>query len=138
MKSFLTLVAVLVVFASEAQESEVKTPQIAIKLSAGELADLGMFSVKFIEVTQDSRCPRGVTCVWAGQVKALVEITEKGKPPMQREVIIGPKRNNEENTRILYKDGEYYAEVKAITPYPEQGQPIGPYNLLLCEYNKPD
>jgi len=30
--------------------------------------------VKFLEVTEDSRCPTGVVCVWEGRVSGLVEI----------------------------------------------------------------
>jgi len=31
--------------------------------------------VRFLEVTEDSRCPRSVTCIWEGRVSCLVEIT---------------------------------------------------------------
>src|SRR4030042_1535090 len=42
-------------------------------LIAGE--NLG---IRFEEVTEDSRCPRGVTCIWAGRVTCMVEITQAG------------------------------------------------------------
>jgi len=35
-------------------------------------------SIKFIKVVEDSRCPRGVECVWAGRVVCEVEITYRG------------------------------------------------------------
>ena len=31
--------------------------------------------IKFLEVVEDSRCPRGVTCVWEGRVSCMIEIT---------------------------------------------------------------
>jgi len=31
--------------------------------------------VRFLEVTEDSRCPTGVVCIWEGRVSSLVEIT---------------------------------------------------------------
>lgn len=31
--------------------------------------------IKFLEVVGDSRCPRGVTCVWEGEVSCRVEVT---------------------------------------------------------------
>ena len=34
--------------------------------------------IRFEEVTEDSRCPRGVTCIWAGRVTCMVEITQSG------------------------------------------------------------
>jgi len=33
-------------------------------------------TVRFVSVTEDSRCPRDVTCVWAGEVKALFEVDD--------------------------------------------------------------
>ncbi|MFH7028400.1 MAG: hypothetical protein ACHBN1_24145 [Heteroscytonema crispum UTEX LB 1556] len=35
--------------------------------------------IKFLKVTQDSRCPANVACIWAGQVEIVVEIWEKGQ-----------------------------------------------------------
>ncbi len=32
--------------------------------------------IAFIEVTKDSRCPRTVTCVWAGQAKVLMSLVD--------------------------------------------------------------
>ncbi len=32
--------------------------------------------VRFIAVTEDSRCPRDVTCIWAGEVKVQLEIDD--------------------------------------------------------------
>jgi len=31
--------------------------------------------LKFVDVESDSRCPTGVSCIWAGEVKCRVEIT---------------------------------------------------------------
>ncbi|MFC1932604.1 hypothetical protein ACFLXU_03105 [Chloroflexota bacterium] len=31
--------------------------------------------VRFLEVTEDSRCPTGVVCIWEGRVTGLLEIT---------------------------------------------------------------
>jgi hypothetical protein len=30
--------------------------------------------VRFVAVTQDSRCPKDTTCIWAGEVKAQLDI----------------------------------------------------------------
>jgi hypothetical protein len=34
--------------------------------------------IEFLKVTQDSRCPRDVQCVWAGQVSILVGVAVNG------------------------------------------------------------
>ena len=35
-------------------------------------------TIRFIEVTEDSRCPEEVECVWAGRVSCLVDIIYSG------------------------------------------------------------
>lgn len=41
----------------------------SVVLAAGESADLGSGrSLKFLRVENDSRCPKDVQCVWAGEV----------------------------------------------------------------------
>ncbi len=34
-------------------------------------------SVKFVEVVEDSRCPMGVECVWAGQALILIQVSSQ-------------------------------------------------------------
>ncbi|GAA4309488.1 hypothetical protein GCM10023115_35640 [Pontixanthobacter gangjinensis] len=51
------------------------------KLCQGDMMHLGSKGIKFKKVVSDSRCPRGgaITCIWAGEVKVLVEFYEDGK-----------------------------------------------------------
>ena len=37
------------------------------------------FKIKFIDMIEDSRCPRDTTCVWAGNAKVSVQVSKKGK-----------------------------------------------------------
>ena len=37
------------------------------------------FKLKFVSVENDSRCPRDVTCVWAGNAEVKIQIEAKGK-----------------------------------------------------------
>ena len=50
------------------EEFSLKSGQIAV------ISDENL-KIEFVEVTEDSRCPKGVTCVWEGRVSCLVEIT---------------------------------------------------------------
>jgi uncharacterized Zn finger protein len=45
-------------------------------LSTGESAAIKGedLEITFLEVTEDSRCPRNVTCVWAGRAVSLVQV----------------------------------------------------------------
>ena len=45
--------------------------------------------VTFLEVREDSRCPRDATCVWAGEVAVKLEARVGSEPAVQREVLEG-------------------------------------------------
>jgi hypothetical protein len=50
------------------------------KLKVGESAKAlreGL-KVEFDSVAEDSRCPRGVTCIWAGNAKILLKVEKDG------------------------------------------------------------
>jgi hypothetical protein len=32
------------------------------------------FKIKFVEMVEDSRCPTGTTCIWAGNAKVKIEV----------------------------------------------------------------
>jgi hypothetical protein len=48
-----------------------------ITLAPGETVSVNAteMKVRFVAVIEDSRCPRDVTCVWAGEVKVRLEIS---------------------------------------------------------------
>lgn len=51
-----------------------ETPS-SVVLAAGESADLGGGrSLKFLRLQNDSRCPKGAQCVWAGEVTLAFEL----------------------------------------------------------------
>ena len=56
--------------------------------AAVSLKTTGM-TVRFVAVTEDSRCPRDVTCVWAGEVRARLEIQESSQAASQLELLEG-------------------------------------------------
>ncbi len=62
------------------------------RLKPGEIALIEPegISVRFLNVTQDSRCPKDVQCIWAGQVSALVGVEENGASLGEFELTLGP------------------------------------------------
>jgi len=98
-------------------------------LIAGE--DLG---IRFEEVTEDSRCPRGVTCIWAGRVTCVVEITQASAS--YRMAVIEPGLSDE------YSRESYggYELAFHVTPYPEAGKKIAKdtYRLHLIISKVPE
>ena len=57
----------------------------SVVLAAGESADLGSSrSLKFLRVQNDSRCPKDVQCVWAGEVTLAFDlVTSEGSSSFQ-------------------------------------------------------
>lgn len=100
-------------------------------------------SIKFKKVISDSRCPRGeaITCIWAGEVKILVEFYENGKLKGEK-IITGSNTSINRNevvagTAISIADFFNVEGLKissvAVYPYPEAGYKISPeeYSLNL-------
>ena len=89
------------------------------KLKVGESAKAlheGL-KVEFESVAEDSRCPRGVTCIWAGNAKILLKVEKDA----------GKKANVELNTNINPKTSRYFEyelRLKELKPYPESNATI--------------
>ena len=62
-----------------------------VTLAPGATASVNTaeFKVRFVAVTEDSRCPRDVTCIWAGEVKVQFEIQESAKIASPVEILEG-------------------------------------------------
>ncbi|MFT5891354.1 MAG: hypothetical protein ACI9Y7_001455, partial [Dokdonia sp.] len=104
---------------------------LELKLEIGECQKVNNIKVTFLEVLEDSRCPKGVSCVWAGQAKIKVRIKEKGLAPVEKELIFNASGKDVfihtsettvikalrlspyPNTSIPFRDRVYYLEVSA-------------------------
>lgn len=75
-------------------------------------------AVSFEEMTEDSRCPSDVTCVWAGSVSCVVELTRAGS--CYRMTLTEPGLTSE-YTREEYEE---YELAFHVFPYPEAGKQI--------------
>jgi hypothetical protein len=70
--------------------------------------------VAFVAVTEDSRCPTRVECVWMGEVKARLSLRHGGEGAEDRELREG------ENATI----GELRVSLVRVSPYPESSKKI--------------
>jgi hypothetical protein len=87
--------------------------------------DLG---IKFVEVSEDSRCPKDVTCIWEGRVTAIVEISMDGS---SQQLKLSQPGLTDAPARETY--GEYEFTYK-VEPYPEKAEveiATDEYRLLL-------
>ena len=109
-------------------ENRVIVSDQEFKLKIGETAKAQRdgLEVEFDSVTEDSRCPRGVTCVWAGNATILLKVKTGDGPPVTVEL----------NTNINPKSSrysEYELRLKELKPYPEADVKIKPsdYEVTL-------
>lgn len=113
--------------AREAPETEVKLDQ-AFVMEIGQMVGVTGedFEITFEDITEDSRCPKGVVCVWAGQVSALLLVsTGEGS----EKLTLTESGSSGVNT-VAYRQ---YRISYQVTPYPEAGKQIArrDYRLQL-------
>ncbi len=88
-----------------------------------EIRESGL-EITFNRVIEDSRCPIGVECVWAGNGKVEIAIQFSGEKPLVQEL-----NTNLEPGEI--KAGEYKIRLLELQPYPEKDQEILPQNYTI-------
>ena len=79
--AILTLLALAGCGTAPAAKSQAVDLGAEVTLAPGATASVNTaeIQVRFVLVTEDSRCPGDVTCIWAGEVKVEVEIREAAK-----------------------------------------------------------
>ncbi|OGO19633.1 MAG: hypothetical protein A2Z15_06445 [Chloroflexi bacterium RBG_16_50_11] len=82
-------------------------------------------TLKFVEVTADSRCAKGVVCVWAGEAKCRVQINYKGA--LADMDLTQPGGDVAQDYFIQFKFSF------KLEPYPESGKQIAgsDYKLVM-------
>lgn len=97
------------------QNSIKKIPYGKVSLSVGEVARFDTISVKLLRVTDDSRCPQDVQCIWAGTIKVEIESVSG----------MGTSTSILEIGKTLTTEAEAITFISA-TPYPKAGTTILP------------
>lgn len=80
-------------------------------------------SIKFNSVTADSRCPTGVTCIWAGEARCKMLVSQNG----QTEVVVLIQSGSSKGNGVI---GGYQVSFQ-LNPYPEAEFEIGPMDYVL-------
>ena len=89
------------------------------KIRFGESVSIGNKGLKisFSDVAEDSRCPQGVQCIWAGNGKVILKVRKSRKPSAEMSL----------NTTFDTKQDVYQGyEVKLVSlnPYPKKDHNI--------------
>ena len=117
---FLSLIAILgIASIGMAQKPET----LVIKRGQQKSAVNGEVIIKFVSLIEDSRCPKDVNCVWAGNAKIEVLITDKN----------GGSKKAVMNTTTGQLGDQYngYAiYLTSLTPIPKSGKTIRQRNYI--------
>ena len=112
---FLTLIAILGLGAIAMAQ---KTETVTLKRGQQKSAANGEIILKFLSVIEDSRCPTDVNCVWAGNAKVEVLISNKhgGSKKSVMNTTTGGPLGDQYNGWAIY--------LTSLTPSPKSGKRI--------------
>jgi hypothetical protein len=104
---------------STAEPAQQHAQEFSLKIGESALArhDPGL-RIGFENVTTDSRCPKGLQCVWAGDVSLTVWL-QRGLEPRQTFELNGPAGK----VQVLYAFN-HRLHLLRLEPYPLAGRPI--------------
>lgn len=134
MRNLILFLSILISTTAMAQEGKVEVPKIGIKVAMGETVKIQNVAVKFIQVLEDSRCPKYTTCIWAGRVIAEVEVTSNGKKET-KSLIFGELREGEKNSKTVISSKDFDIQGLDVTPYPDGTKEIdkSSYSLVITQ-----
>jgi hypothetical protein len=89
------------------------------------------FVLKTIE--NDSRCPKGTTCIWEGEVSAVLQVFDR-KKQIEETTLVFNEKNKEANKKWFAKYlpvEKQKIESLRVTPYPVEGLSIKPTDYAI-------
>jgi hypothetical protein len=97
-------------------------------LAPGQTAQIQgeALSIRFVGVTADSRCPRNVVCIRAGDVTSEVEVTDAIGTKL---LSIVQEASGNGGAKTVFKN--IYELTTSVEPYPVSGQTIPPLNYRM-------
>ncbi len=101
------------------EKTKADTPIILSKLEYQGSLEVDNYTVKFSEVITDSRCPKGVTCVWAGEVVFELEVIKDGKLISTETFKIPPTSYTIQERKSLFIESELKLYLYNVLPFPE-------------------
>lgn len=126
MKYALTLLFALLVGASYAQETD-SIINFNSLLRTGEMFSFEDKSIQFKKVISDSRCPKDVTCIWAGEAKVLIAVMENGKQVKEEIITLSAAKD----FKFSFSDSKGLYNLNSIDLFP---YPVSTHKIKDSEY----
>ena len=112
------LVFCVSVFAQSTQKENIKY----VKISPKRCLKKTGYQLVLKEIISDSRCPQGVTCVWAGEASGVISVYKDLKL-MEDKTIVFSLKNEEVNKQwfaVYLPEKQKKIKSIGIFPYPKQ------------------
>jgi len=111
-----------------AQASKEKLKYYSI--SQKECVEKKGYRLQLKTVISDSRCPEGVTCVWAGEAQIVISVYKDKKFLLDETLTISSRQADENATVFVKYTGKKVRQV-SLLPYPKEGIPTDPKAYYL-------
>jgi hypothetical protein len=117
----LAILSLLLVFTAALAQASSDVKQVALnqefEIKVGEKVSVQGLKISFETVAEDSRCPQGVECVWAGNAKVILKVSKAGR----RTARINLNTGLEPKHKLYYG---YDIKLVSLNPYPKKGEKI--------------
>jgi hypothetical protein len=116
-KIFLGLILALI-FGGALTANAQNTQQISLQVNKQKSAMRDRLRIKFVSV-EDSRCPKDVNCIWAGNAKVTIKVTNRK----------GETKTFDLNTNLQGRSAKfdgYEIALGNVSPYPSSNIRINP------------
>jgi len=84
---------------------------VSIKIGKEAILNGSGLKVRFVEVIEDSRCPEGTNCIWAGVAKIKIQLRWNGKT-----AVFELNTNQTDKVAVF---GGYEVKLASVTPHPK-------------------
>jgi hypothetical protein len=102
-------------------KSSETTPTDSISLGLHQSGRLGSEVVVRVDSIQDSRCPPGGVCIWAGETKVkLLLSTSTDSSAVSLTLGVGNNTKRTDSTGVTLSNQPYKVVLRAVGPYPAQ------------------
>ena len=113
----LVLAAALSVLAAAANQKTRGGSGGAVEIQIGEEKKIGGLRIAFEGVAEDSRCPEGVVCVWAGNARAHFSATDRSGERVEFDLNTGVQP-------FAHRFGGYTIRLEKLAPHPHVDREI--------------
>ena len=132
MKKVLTVLLIVISSVTFAQKQQIAKQNYS-KIKQNSCIKGEGYKLLLKEVVTDSRCPEGVTCVWAGEVSVIVSVYKDSKF-IEEKTMVFTKTVDAENIKWInsyLNDSKRVTNSLTIGPYPNVNKVIKPQDYYL-------